>query len=123
MMDRRFTFAFVATVGLALLPFPAEACMSKSVKMRDNGTAQRYMEVRSGRSCSIGFTSMGPMSSVKIVRRPSHGKVESDHFMRVKYTANKGYTGPDSYAYARVGQDSKANSTVRTIEVTVKVIP
>lgn len=91
--------------------------------MRDNETAQRYMVVRSGASCSVGFNSIGPMYSVKIVKRPAHGKVETNRFMTVKYTANKGYAGPDGFSYARVGRDSRNNPTVRTIEVTVNVTP
>lgn len=115
--------AFAVAIGVsALYPTVADAC-TRPVKMRENDTAQRFMQVRSGKSCSVGFTSLGPMQSVKVTKRPSHGKVETNHFMVVKYTAQAGYVGPDSFTYARVGRDGRNNPTVRTIEVTVTVMP
>lgn len=123
MRRQLFRLAFAAAIGVGLLaPSVAEAC-SRAMKMRENETVQRLMQVKSGKSCSVGFTSLGPMETVKVVKRPSHGKVETNQAMSVKYTANAGYVGTDGFAYARVGRDRLNNPTVRTIEVSVTVTP
>ena len=82
------------------------------------------MTIKSGKRCFIWLnTSHGPIFSVHIVARPSHGSLGIDGSNRIVYQPARGYTGSDSFTYARKGFDTRNNPITRTVRVGVTVTP
>jgi hypothetical protein len=67
--------------------------------------------------------SHGPIFTAHIVARPSHGSLGIDGTNRMVYQPARGYTGGDSFAYARKGLDTRNNPITRTVRVNVTVTP
>jgi hypothetical protein len=115
-------------VGLAcllLLALCVEAsarCSVPRIPTFDNQTSHGNMSADSGKPCRIRFSSSsGPMSSVEIVQRPSSGTLTTDGLMGVTYRSRAGYTGSDSFIYARKGLTKAGTPSTRTVQVSVTV--
>jgi hypothetical protein len=61
------------------------------------------------------------MSSVEIVQRPTNGTLQTDGLMGLTYRSRAGFTGSDSFTYARKGQSKAGTSSTRTVRVSVTV--
>ena len=101
----------------------AQNCHVPYIRTLENQTVDGYMTVKAGKRCSIVLrNSSGPVETTRITGGPSAG-VATARGTRVTYIARSGYTGPDRFAYARTGQDRYGRSTVRTVNVNVRVVP
>ncbi len=94
---KTFVVAFLFLVGLVT---DASACFS-FVRTMDNQTVDAQSTVKSGKSCSIKFRSTGPIDTLRIDQRPSHGGLQTGSAGRLRYSAKAGYVGPDSFTYTR----------------------
>jgi len=102
----------------------AARCYAPGINLYDNQTVDRRMRVNSGGTCRLRFgSSTGPMYSVEIPQRPSHGTVQTDALHTVVYTAHRGYVGRDSFTYARRGNTKFGTPTTRSVRVLVTVTP
>jgi hypothetical protein len=112
-------------LGLACTPgFAAPGCSVPGIRTFDNQTSHGSMIVRSGRPCTIRFrSSSGPMFSVNVVQRPSNGTVRTGGLASVTYQSRSGYTGRDTFTYARQGQTIDGAPSTRTVTVAVAVRP
>jgi len=110
---------FSATSALA-----APNCQVPHFRTLENQTVTGYMTVKSGKSCAIILrSSAGPMYGAHIIARPANGSVRIDAGNRVVYQPRRGFTGNDSFTYARSGLDARNNPTVRTVQIAVEVAP
>jgi len=113
-------------VVLALVSFQAKAaenCSVPTINTLNNQTVDGIMTVKSGKRCSIRLTrSAGPTYSAEIVQRPAHGTASTSG-NHVRYVSNTGFTGQDSFTYARKGFDTRNNPVVRTVRIAVTVVP
>jgi hypothetical protein len=118
------------TLGLACLILFAlcidagARCYAPGVYTYDNQTVDRPMRVNSGGTCRLRFgRSLGPMYSVEIPQRPSHGTVQTDALHTVIYTAHRGFVGRDTFIYARRGFTHGGTPVTRSVRVLVTVVP
>jgi hypothetical protein len=87
-------------------------------------TVDATMIVRSGRRCSIIMrTSSGATYSATVLARPAHGEVHVEEAHRIVYRPRRGYSGSDTFTYARRGLDLRNNASARTVRVQVTVTP
>jgi len=111
--------------GLVLFALSAEAsarCSVPRIRTFDNQTSHGNMSADSSKPCRIRFgSSSGPMDRVEIVQRPTNGTVTTDGLMGVTYRSRAGYTGSDSFTYARRGLTHAGTPSTRTVQVSVTV--
>jgi hypothetical protein len=113
--------------GLLLLSTPAVAadviCDVPAFRHADNQTTNARMIVKAGRSCRIGMgkSLTGPTEG-EVIAPPRHG-VTTVADLRVNYVPDKGFTGADSFTFARRSVDGEGNPVVRTVNVSVDVLP
>ena len=113
-----------ALVFLLLAGSQAEACRVPFIRTLDNQTVSGTMTAQSGKPCSIVLrTTLGPMLSAHIVERPTNGSASLGAGNRVIYRSRPGYTGTDSFAYARTGTNRHNEKVVRTVRIAVQVRP
>jgi len=118
------TFGFACLILCALCTEGAARCSAPGVNLYDNQTVERRMRVNSGGTCRLRFgRSTGPMYSVEIPQRPSHGTVQTDALHTVVYTAHRGYVGSDTFIYARRGYTKFGTPTTRSVRVLVTITP
>jgi Bacterial Ig domain len=117
-------------VGLAVLMLlgvgidAALACSVPFIRTFDNQTVSGTMTLKAGKRCSIRLTrSPGPIHSAEIVQRPTNGRVSIEAGNRVVYVPRAGFTGRDSFTYARRGFDTGNRPIVRTVQIAVTVLP
>jgi hypothetical protein len=107
-----------------LLGDAANACSVPFIRTLENQTVTGHMTTRSGRTCRIHFhSSTGPMRSIEVVQRPSHGTLDLGGHQSIAYKPGANFIGSDSFTYARRGLDKRGNPAVRTIQVNVTVTP
>ena len=118
------------TLGLACLILFAlciEAgarCYAPGAYTYDNQTVDRRVRVNSGSTCRLRLGhSLGPMYSVEIPQRPSHGTVQTDALHTVIYTAHRGFVGRDTFVYTRRGLTHGGTPVTRSVRVLVTVVP
>ena len=118
------------TLGLACLILFAlcidagARCYAPATSLYDNQTVNRRMVVNSGNVCRLRFgRSLGPMYSVEIPQRPSHGTVQTDALHTVIYTAHHGFVGRDTFIYSRRGLTHGGTPVTRSVRVLVTVVP
>jgi len=81
------------------------------------------MDANSGQPCAIDASSGGTayMQSVTVAARPRHGSVSIGDGFVVTYQSRRGYTGPDSFAYAvRGSAPSGTGTSIVRVRVTVQ---
>ena len=108
---------------LAISTPAAEArnCAVPTIRTLDNQTVQGTMYAVSGRRCSIVVArSPGPIYTTRLVAQAKNGRV-SVSGNRIVYPSKPGYSGDDSFVYARQGLDTINRPITRTVEVNVKV--
>jgi hypothetical protein len=120
-------FAAASLGALLWLAGLAEATAKCSVPrigtLRDQ-TVDGYMTVESGKRCSIKMIgSAGPTYSAEIVQRPSNGTVTVDGRNRIVYRSRAGFTGSDTFTYARQGLSPRGVPATRTVRIAVTVTP
>ena len=114
----------VLVLAMSLGADYAMACSVPFIRTFDNQTVTGTLRTKAGRPCSIHLQrSFGPMHSAEIVRRPANGSVSVGATNRVTYLPRPGFTGQDSFTYARRGRDTRNNLVVRTVRVAVTVYP
>jgi len=102
----------------------ALACSVPFIRTFDNQTVTGTMTLKAGKRCSIRLRrSPGPIFSAEIVQRPANGRVSVEAGNRVMYVPRAGFTGRDSFTYARRGLDTANRPIVRTVQVAVTVLP
>jgi|SRR5215831_435770 len=100
----------------------ASTCVVPYIRTLDNQTVDGSMTVKTGSRCFIWLNhSGGPISSAHIVARPAHGSLNIDSTNRIVYQPRSGYTGSDSFTYARKGLDTRNNPITRTVRISVTV--
>jgi hypothetical protein len=105
--------AGVGTVTAALMVVPATAA---AVTCTTPPTA----EVRTERTFTPNCTGAGMVTFV-VKRQPSHGTLEGVPFsfgQQVRYVADAGYIGPDSFDYAGDGAGGESDVVTQSITVT-----
>jgi len=114
-------------VYLALIACCAEAfarCSVPRISTFNDQTVDGHMTVNSGASCAIRLRhSRGPTYGAHIVQRASHGTVTVDGSNRIVYRSRDGYTGSDSFTYARTGESTVGAAVTRTVRISVTVTP
>ena len=113
-----FLIGCLLALGLASEAF---ACGGRMLTPH-NQTVDRYTTIKSGRTCSIGFRSLGPTEGVEIDQRPSHGSLTLGSIGRLQYRAHRGYAGPDQFAYTRYGKDARNRPSRRSVRVHITVV-
>ena len=99
----------------------APGCVVPFIRTLDNQTVQGTMYAVSGRRCSIVVArSPGPIYTTRLVAQAKNGRV-SVSGNRIVYMSKPGYSGDDSFVYARQGTDTINRPITRTVEVNVKV--
>lgn len=125
-MIRAFANAILSLIVLAGLPREADAannCSVPYIRTLDDQTVNGTMTVKTGTSCRINLrNSSGPMHSVSVVAKPSHGAVRIGG-NGVIYQPRKGYVGSDTFTYARTGLNTSNTPVKRTISIAVDVTP
>jgi hypothetical protein len=115
---------FACLILFALCIDAGAACYAPGVYTYDNQTVNRRMIVNSGSTCRLRFgRSLGPMYSVEIPQRPSHGTVQTDALHTVIYTAHRGFVGRDTFIYSRRGLTPGGTPVRRSVRVLVTVVP
>ena len=90
----------------------------------DNQTVEGRIYVRGGTPCAIRVrSSAGPTYSAHIVEKPSVGTVTIDGRDRIVYKPRPGFTGSDTFTYARKGETTRGEPSTRTVRVLVAVRP
>ena len=116
-------FVLFVLVGLSAEAEAARNCSVPGIRTLDNQTVNGTMTVKTGTRCSIILRSSGgPMESLSIVARPSHGAVRVSG-NTVFYQPRKGFVGNDAFTYARSGMDTRNNKVKRTVSIAVDVTP
>jgi len=119
--------ALMMGFALVLLATGAEAapnCWVPRFRTLYGQTVDAFMTVKSGRRCSIVMrTSRGATTSAAIVTRPAHGEAHVEGPHRVVYRPRLGFSGTDTFTYARRGTDTRNNAVTRTVRVQVTVTP
>jgi len=117
-------FGFACLILFALCIEAAARCYGPGLSLYDNQTVERRLRVNSGGTCRLRFgRSLGPMYSVEIPQRPSHGTVQIGPLHTVIYTARRGYVGSDTFTYARRGFTHVGTPTTRSVRVLVTITP
>ena len=113
-----------ALIFLFLTSSQAAACSVPFIRTLDNQTVNGTMRARTGKPCSILLArTAGAMLSAHVVERPAYGSVSIGAGNRVVYTSRPGYTGRDTFTYARSGQNLQNQKVVRTVRIAVIVRP
>jgi hypothetical protein len=114
--------AFIAFVALVATENSAHACYGSPMLTPFGHTSTMTMTVRSGRPRDIAFSSLGPVTSTTVDKRPAHGAVVVDSFGRVVYRSRPNFIGEDSFRYSRRGFDHLNKPIVTYMQVAVKVV-
>jgi Bacterial Ig domain len=114
-------------LGLILISFSAPAfsadCSVPRIPTLDNQTVDGTMTVKAGKRCTIRLlASSGPMFSVDVVQKPANGTVTTS-ISSVRDTPKPGFTGTDSFTYARKGFTKLNQPSVKTVRIAVTVVP
>jgi hypothetical protein len=118
------TSGFACLILLAMCVEASAWCSAPAVSLYDNQTVERRMRVNSSGTCRLRFgRSLGPMYSVEIPQRPSHGTVQTDALHTVTYTPRRGFVGSDTFTYARRGLTHGGTPVTRSVRVLVTVVP
>jgi len=118
------TLGFACLILSALCTEAAARCYAPAIQLYDDQTVERRMRVNSGGTCRLRFgSSTGPMYTVEIPQRPSHGTVQTDALHMVIYTARRGYVGSDTFTYARRGHTRFGTPVTRSVRVLVTITP
>jgi len=108
-------------LAIAAPAVAASGCSVPFIRTFDNQTVQGTMYAVSGRRCSIILLrSRGPIYTTRVVAQPKNGRVAVSG-NRIVYMSRTGYSGDDSFTYARQGMDTINRPITRTVEVNVKV--
>lgn len=77
--------------------------------------------IKSGRSCTSGYTSGGMVQDAKVAQQPQHGSVRLLNNSSFEYRAQPGYAGSDAFVIEATGSDTRGTGTsVVTYSVTVR---
>ena len=113
------TVLFSAVMVLATSMQTAMACQVPT--MRWSALTHGTMATRSGQPCYIHFSSTGPIYQVQITRRPSHGSLSVGSVNEIVYKSRPGFTGVDTFCYARVGLSSRNRPLKAGFQIAVTV--
>lgn len=98
-----------------------QACQVPAIGTLENQTTTGHMYASPGKPCWIFFgSSTGPMNSVRVVQQPANGEAKVRE-QAVGYRSRPGFTGSDSFTYARHGLNTQGRPVVRTVNVIVSV--
>jgi Big-like domain-containing protein len=99
-------------------------CDVPHIRTLPDQTVDGFMSLRAGERCSIKMTSsLGPTESAEIVQRPANGTVAVDGRNRIVYRPRSGFTGSDTFTYARKGLTPRGVPATRTVRIAVTVTP
>jgi Big-like domain-containing protein len=124
-MRKLLLAAAVLTMPLFGFAEVSEAACAGRIKSFPGQTVDLPITVKSGKRCSLNFRSSGSREtttaeSTHVVQKPSNGTV-SVGSSNVTYQSRSGFTGSDTFIYARRGRDARGNSEDRRIRVLVTV--
>ena len=123
-MSKTFAVALFSLVALAVAPQQAFAyCAVAPFYFPYFGSnTSTTMDADRGQTCAIDAGSGGTayMQSVTVDARPRHGSVPIGEGFVVTYQSRRGYTGPDSFAYAVRGSAPSGSGT-SIVRVSVRV--
>jgi hypothetical protein len=117
---------WLAIFSMAMVALNTEAsagCWGPTVLMAKNGTVDNSVQVTAGTECRLQSRSGGPLYSVDIVQRPSHGTVRIGPINSVIYAARAGYIGNDSFSFVRRGRTAAGEPAAYTVRMAVTVTP
>ena len=101
----------------------AQNCHVPFFRALDNQTFDGHMTVKSGSRCSIARkNSSAAITSTRIVSPPGFGAA-SVRGSQIVYASRRGYSGPDRFTFQGSGSDRFGRPVLRTVNVTVRVVP
>lgn len=120
----------LAAAGLAIAFFgfidASDASCAGRVRTFPGQTVDLPMTVKSGKRCTLNFTSGGSRETMTaegahVVQRPSNGTVSIGGGTNLTYQARSGFVGSDTFIYERRGRDARGNQADRRVRVLVTV--
>jgi hypothetical protein len=114
--------ALVAFSSLASLsPARAIECNVKANRTIFGQSMNAGFSIKSGRSCTSGYTSGGMVQDAKVKQQPQHGTVRLPNNSSFEYRAQPGYTGSDAFVIEATGSGTRGTGTsVVPYNVTVR---
>jgi hypothetical protein len=127
-MKKLLPAALGLTIPLIAFVEIADAACAGRVRTFPGQTVDLPMTVKSGKRCTLNFTSGGSRETMTaegahVVQRPSHGTVSIGGGTNLTYQSRSGFVGSDTFIYERRGRDARNNQADRRVRVLVTVTP
>ena len=123
-MKKFFLGAFGALLSsMTCAQAQTKNCEVPRFQTADNQVVEGRMIVKIGKTCTVRMgVGVGGFTDAQILREPSRGSVTVRGY-DIIYAPKKAFVGADQFTYARNSIDRFGNKALRTVNMSVDVIP